>query len=38
MRNDGKSVRLFLVDGGMSGIVTAEVVNWTGHLVLVSDL
>ncbi len=34
MRDDGKSVRLFLVDGGMSGIVTAEVVNWTGHLVL----
>ena len=30
----GRSVRLHLVDGTASGIVTAEVVNWSGHAVL----
>lgn len=29
-----RSVRLFLVDGSASGIITAEVVNWTGHLLV----
>lgn len=28
----GKSIRLFLVDGVPNGILTAEIVNWTGHL------
>lgn len=28
----GKSIRLFLVDGNPSGILTAEIVNWTGHV------
>ena len=28
----GKSVRLFLVDGTPGGLVTAEIMNWTGHL------
>jgi hypothetical protein len=27
----GRSVRLFLVDGTPTGLVTAEVMNWTGH-------
>lgn len=30
---DGRSVRLFLVDGTPTGIVTAEIMNWTGHVV-----
>ena len=28
----GKSVRLFLVDGNPGGLVTAEIMNWTGHV------
>lgn len=28
----GRSVRLFLVDGIASGILTAEIMNWTGHV------
>ncbi len=28
----GRSVRLFLVDGTASGLTTAEIVNWTGHV------
>jgi len=28
----GKSVRLFLVDGTVGGLRTAEIVNWTGHV------
>jgi len=28
----GKNVRLFLVDGTPGGLVTAEIMNWTGHL------
>lgn len=30
--NAGKSVRLFLVDGTPGGLLTAEIVNWTGHV------
>ena len=30
---DGRSIVLFLVDGNPSGLVTAEIVNWSGHLV-----
>ena len=29
----GKSVRLFLVDGSPGGLLTAEIVNWTGHII-----
>ncbi|MCJ8324652.1 MAG: GIY-YIG nuclease family protein [Rhizobiales bacterium] len=29
----GRSVRLFLVDGSINGVVTAEVINWSGHVV-----
>lgn len=28
----GRSVRLYLVDGSATGLVTAEIVNWTGHV------
>lgn len=28
----GKQVRLFLVDGTPGGLMTAEIMNWTGHL------
>ena len=31
MINQGRSIRLFLVDGIPSGLLTAEIVNWTGH-------
>ena len=28
----GKQVRLFLVDGTVGGLMTAEILNWTGHM------
>lgn len=28
----GKQVRLFLVDGTAGGLMTAEIMNWTGHV------
>lgn len=28
----GRTLRLFLVDGSPSGLVTAEIMNWTGHV------
>jgi len=30
--NIGRTVRLFLVDGTPSGLITAEIMNWTGHV------
>ncbi|WP_168581973.1 GIY-YIG nuclease family protein [Gephyromycinifex aptenodytis] len=30
--NTGKSVRLFLADGKPGGLLTAEIMNWTGHV------
>lgn len=30
--NNGRSIRLFLADGTPSGIITAEIMNWTGHV------
>jgi hypothetical protein len=32
MTMSGKSVRLFLVDGSPTGLLTAEIMNWTGHI------
>jgi hypothetical protein len=32
----GKSVRLFLVDGTPGGLITAEIMNWTGHVIAAS--
>lgn len=29
----GKSIRLFLADGTPGGIITAEIINWTGHVI-----
>lgn len=29
----GKQVRLYLVDGAPGGLLTAEIMNWTGHVV-----
>ena len=29
---EGKQIRLFLIDGTFSGLVTAEIMNWTGHV------
>ncbi len=29
----GRSLRLFLVDGAPTGIITAEIMNWTGHVI-----
>lgn len=28
----GKSIKLFLVDGTVGGLRTAEIMNWTGHI------
>jgi len=28
----GRSIRLFLVDGTPNGLLTAEITNWTGHV------
>jgi Domain of unknown function (DUF4357) len=36
--SSGRSVRLFLVDGSPSGLITAEIMNWTGHLLLAPRL
>jgi hypothetical protein len=32
--SQGRSVKLFLVDGAPMGILTAEIMNWTGHLLI----
>ena len=29
----GKQIKLFLVDGTPGGLTTAEITNWTGHLI-----
>jgi hypothetical protein len=29
----GKSVRLFLAEGTPGGLLTAEIMNWTGHVI-----
>ena len=31
--SSGKTVRLFLADGTPGGLLTAEIMNWTGHVV-----
>ena len=30
---NGKQVRLFLVEGSAGSLMTAEIMNWTGHLI-----
>lgn len=34
MANIGKSLELFFIDGRPDGILTAEVFNWTGHVLM----
>jgi len=29
----GRSLRLFLVDGSPTGLITAEIMNWSGHVI-----
>ena len=29
----GKTIKLFLADGTAGGLITAEILNWTGHVV-----
>src|SRR5690349_2758961 len=33
--SSGRNVRIFLVDGTPTGLITAEIINWTGHLLFV---
>ncbi|WP_243073824.1 GIY-YIG nuclease family protein [Microbacterium sp. SS28] len=30
---DGKQIRVYLVDGTPGGLLTAEIMNWTGHVI-----
>ena len=30
----GRTVRLFLVDGAPTGLITAEIMNWSGHALI----
>lgn len=32
----GKQIKLFLVDGTPGGLTTAEITNWTGHVLSAS--
>lgn len=34
MAVQGRSVRLYLVEGSPTGILTAEIMNWTGHVLV----
>ena len=31
---NSRTIRLFLVDGSANGVITAEIMNWTGHAVV----
>lgn len=31
---EGRTVRLFLVEGSPTGILAAEIMNWTGHVLV----
>ena len=31
---NGRTIRMFLVDGSANGVITAEIMNWTGHAVV----
>ena len=30
----GRRIRLFLVDGTATGLITAEIINWTDHIII----
>ena len=36
VRMTGKQIKLFLVDGTPGGLTTAEITNWTGHVLSAS--
>ena len=36
MSGRGKTIRLFLVEGAPTGTLTAEIMNWTGKVVVFS--
>ena len=29
----GRTLKVFLVDGAPNGLLTAEIMNWTGHVI-----
>jgi hypothetical protein len=31
--NKGRTLKVFLVDGSPNGLLTAEIMNWTGHVI-----
>ena len=31
---NGKTIRIYLVDGAPAGILTAEIINWTGKIIV----
>ena len=31
--NRGRTLKVFLVDGSPTGLLTAEIMNWTGHVI-----
>jgi len=31
--NTGRTLKIFLVDGAPNGLLTAEIMNWTGHVI-----
>lgn len=33
-QNEGRTIRMILVDRSASGIVTAEIINWTDKVVV----
>lgn len=33
-RMPGRTIRLYLVDGTPTGTLTAEIINWTGHVLV----
>ena len=34
----GKTIRLYLVDGVATGVLTAEIINWTGKVIVAPAL
>jgi hypothetical protein len=33
----GRTIRIYLVDGEPSGTLTAEIINWTGKVLVSND-
>jgi hypothetical protein len=30
----GRTIRIYLADGGPTGVLTAEIINWTGKVIV----